>query len=65
MAPTHDYVATIEGMTVVAEITAFKFKLNSNPLPFPWPNLSFRFTVRIARLNSFNRVAQFPGYYSE
>ena len=48
-------------MTVIAEVPAFKFKLDADALPLTGRNLALCFAVREASLNRLDQVTQFPG----
>ena len=65
MAPADDDVAAGEGVAVVAEVAAFKFKFDADTLPALRSDLALGFAVREAGLHGFDGVAEFPGDYAE
>ena len=65
VAPADDDVAAGGGVAVVAEIAAFKFKLEVDALPALRSDLALGFAVREAGLHGFDGVAEFPGDHAE
>jgi hypothetical protein len=58
--PTHNHVAAIGGMPVIAEVPTFKFEFDSNSLPPAGRNLALCLAVRVPGLESLDHVTQFP-----
>jgi hypothetical protein len=65
VAPADDDVAAGEGVAVVAEIAAFKFKFEVDALPTLRSDLALGFAVREAGLHGFDGVAEFFGDHAE
>ena len=65
VAPADDDVAAGEGVAVVAEIAAFKFKFDADTLPALGSDLALGFAVREAGLHGFDGVAEFFGDHAE
>jgi len=65
VAPADDDVAAGEGVAVVAEIAAFKFKFEVDALPALRSDLALGFAVREGRLHCFDGVAEFFGDHAE
>jgi len=61
VAPADDDIATACRMTVVAEISALKFKLDAHALPSFGSDLPHGLAVGEPRLNCFDHVAEFFG----
>ena len=59
--PADDDVAAGEGVAVVAEVAALKFKFEVHALPTLRSDLALGFTVREAGLHGFDGVAGCPG----
>ena len=65
VAPADDDVAAGEGVAVVAEIAALKFKFEVDALPALRSDLALGFAVREGRLHGFDGVAEFLGDHAE
>ena len=65
VTPADDDVATCERVTVVAEITAFKFEFDVDALPALRSDLALGFAVGKAGLHGFDDVAQLLGHHAE
>ena len=65
VAPADDDVAAGEGVAVVAEIAAFKFKFQVYALPASGSDLALGFAIGEGRLHGFDGVAQFFGDHAE
>ena len=59
VAPANDDVTTGEGVAVIAEIAALKFKLEMHALPSLRADLTLGLAVGESGLNGFDDVAQF------
>ena len=57
VAPAHNDVAAMQRMPVIAEIPAFKFKLDVDPLPAFGSNLPLGLAVGKSLLNGFDQEA--------
>ena len=65
VAPADDDVAAGDGVAVVAEIAAFKFKFDVDALPTIGSDLALGFAVGEAGLDRFDDVAQLLGHHAE
>ena len=65
VTPADDDVAAGEGVAVVAEIPALKFKFDQHALPSLRTDLALGLAVRESGLNRFDDVAQFFGNESK
>ena len=50
---------------MIAEVSAFKLKLDAHPLPLASLNLALRLAVRESGLNCLHKVAKFTGNHAE
>jgi hypothetical protein len=65
VAPADDDVAAGEGVAVIAEIAALKFKFEVDALPTLRSDLALGFAVWEGRLHGFDGVAEFFGDHAE
>jgi hypothetical protein len=63
--PADNNVTSGTLVAVFEEVAALELELNPYTLPFVSADLPFRFTIREARLNSLDHVAQFPRNHSK
>lgn len=65
VTPTDNHVATIQGMPMITEVSAFKFKFDPNALPPAGRDLSLCLAVGKARLDSLDHVTELSRDYSK
>ena len=65
VTPANNDVTTGEGVSVVAEVAAFKFKFDLHALPSLRADLALGLAVRESGLNGFDDVAQLFCYESK